>query len=127
MVTHLEGQIIKRVTEARTNAKLSRKEVADRLNLEEQSYGHYERGRFAFTVEMLFQLSKILGKPIEWLLGLPTEMTPDEQEMLALYRELHPDARRMFLEVTRQQVKFANRITREKPPLSSGETNTDKT
>lgn len=86
VVTKLEEQITQRVISARLTASLSRQDVGERLNLGEQSYGHYERGRYAFTVEQLFQLSRILGKPVTWFLGLPSELDPDEDELLALYR-----------------------------------------
>ena len=107
MVTKLEGDIIERVIKARTEAKLERSDLADALALDDNSYGHYERERFAFTVEQLFIISRIVGRSVAWLLGLPTDLTEDQQELLHLYREL-PDAqhRKQALETLRLQWRF---------------------
>jgi len=96
MVTRLEEQITKRVVDSREAIGLSRKEVASMLNLEEQSYGHYERGRSAFTVDQLFQLSRILGKPITYFLGVSDKLAPDEEEALHLYRSLTQERSRQL-------------------------------
>ena len=40
---------------------LTQEAVADALGLSAVGYGHYERARQPFTVEQLFQLSRILG------------------------------------------------------------------
>jgi transcriptional regulator with XRE-family HTH domain len=85
------------------------------------------------SLDVAIAIAKAFGVSLNWLADLPDRdqpadaVTPDEQELLALYRELHPDARRMFLEVTRSQVRFANRITRKEPPTPNSEPNTDKT
>lgn len=85
------------------------------------------------SLEVATAIAKAFEVPLEWLAGGesmevdPPDLTPDEQELLALYRELHPDARRMFLEVTRSQVRFANRLSRSRPPTPNSEPSTDKT
>jgi transcriptional regulator with XRE-family HTH domain len=91
MVTKVESQITKRVIRAREEAGLRRKEVADALGLEEQSYGHYERGRYAFTVEQLLLLSRTLNKPVTWFLGIKTDLAEDEEELLHAYRAISDD------------------------------------
>lgn len=91
MVTKVESQITKRVIRAREEAGLRRKEVADALGLEEQSYGHYERGRYAFTVEQLLLLSRTLNKPVTWFLGIKTDFAEDEEELLHAYRAISDD------------------------------------
>jgi transcriptional regulator with XRE-family HTH domain len=91
MVTKVESQITKRVIRAREEAGLRRKEVADALGLEEQSYGHYERGRYAFTVEQLLLLSRTLNKPVTWFLGIKTDLAEDEEELLHAYWAISDD------------------------------------
>ena len=93
MVTKTESAVCRRVVEARDLAGLSRKDVADRLGLEEGSYGHYERERYAFTVDQLFSLSRILGRSVAWLIGLDTGLTEQEDALLTAYRSL-PEAER---------------------------------
>jgi transcriptional regulator with XRE-family HTH domain len=55
--------------------------------MEYQSYSHYERGRYVFTVEQLFQLADLFHRPVEWFLGLKTDLDEDEQQALTLYRQ----------------------------------------
>lgn len=110
LVSKLELRIISKVVRAREDAGLSRKEVAKALNLEEQSYGHYERGRFAFTVEQLLILSRVLRRPLTWLVGLPTELTEEEERLVHLWRTVeNPVIRRLIV----KQLQDAVAIERE--------------
>jgi transcriptional regulator with XRE-family HTH domain len=88
MLTHEEDAVRKRVIVAREANGLTREELARKLSLEYQSYSHYERGRFAFTVEQLFQLARILGYPIAYLLGEETGLKEDEEHVIGMYRAL---------------------------------------
>lgn len=106
MVTKLEEQITQRVMAARERAKIDRQIVADALSLDANSYGHYERGRSAFTVEQLFVLSKVLSKPVAWFLGLESKLREDEQELLYLYNELAEEDQRLMLDDMRLHVKY---------------------
>jgi len=91
IVSKLEAAITRRVTEARQKAQLTHKEVGEALSLSETGYGHYERFRQPFTIEQLFQLSRILGRSVEWFLGLDNDLTPEEDHLLALYRNASDD------------------------------------
>jgi transcriptional regulator with XRE-family HTH domain len=95
-VTNLEWQISERVASARKKAGLSREELGEFLSLEEQSYGHYERGRSAFTIEQLFLVSRVLRVPVEDLLGLPLpdNMSEDERWLLNAYNRLDEQKKR---------------------------------
>lgn len=86
MVTKLEEQITQRVIKAREDADLSRKEVARLIHLEEQSYGHYERGRYAFTIDQLLKLSPILGRSVSWFLGIDAGLTEEEDQLIILWK-----------------------------------------
>jgi len=73
-------------------------DLAKALALEEQSYGHYERGRYAFTIEHLFKLSSILGRSVAHFLGIDNGLSRDEDELLTLYKNLPTDrARRLAI------------------------------
>jgi transcriptional regulator with XRE-family HTH domain len=79
--------IAARVREARKVAQLSQEDIARKLGLTDGGYGHYERGRQPFTLEMIFKLAIILGRPVTYFLGLDSGLAEDEDRVLALYRE----------------------------------------
>ena len=97
MQTRFEREITRRVIAARKELGLEPQDVAKALNLEAPSYRHYERGRTPFTVEQLFHLSRILGRPVEWFLGLPKELSEEDARMLHLWRQLPTAAARRFV------------------------------
>ncbi len=68
--------------------RLTQEEVGARLGLSKVGYGHYERGSQPFSVWHLFELATILGRPVEYFLGLSTDLRPDEQVLLGGYRRL---------------------------------------
>lgn len=109
----LDTEISRRVREARKSAGLSQEEVGEHLGLTRGGYGHYERGRQPFTVEQLFRLSRILGEPVEYFLGLDTELTSDEKKLLDYYRRIDPPELR---EVALESVRLlADSLLRRKP------------
>jgi len=97
IVSNLEAAIIRRVTEAREEAHLTHKEIGKVLSLSETGYGHYERFRQPFTIEQLFQLSRILGRSVEYFLGLDNGLTPEEDRLLTLYRSASTDRQGIIL------------------------------
>jgi transcriptional regulator with XRE-family HTH domain len=111
MSTRREREITERVMEARQAAGLSRREVGDALSLGEQSYGHYERGRYAFTVDQIFALSRVLGRSVEWLLGLDTSHSAEEDELLTRFRRIRSQAiREVVLKSVRDQEALDQRL-----------------
>jgi transcriptional regulator with XRE-family HTH domain len=80
--------IAARVREARTNAGISQEELGRRLGLTRAGYGHYESGRQPFTVDHLFQLSRILNRSVEYFLGLDTGRSAEEDQVVTLYKRL---------------------------------------
>jgi transcriptional regulator with XRE-family HTH domain len=95
------------VIHAREKAGLDRKALADALSLDLNSYGHYERGRYAFTVDQLFVLSHVLHRSVPWLLGLETDLSEDEDRLLTLYRSAPPGAKEMVLATVEAMVTAA--------------------
>lgn len=107
MPTKREAAITRRVIEAREQAGLERGDLARALSLDPNSYGHYERGRYAFTVEQLFTLAPVLGRSVEWLLGLDTGLSEEEDRLLSLYRTAPSGAKRMILTAVEGMVEAA--------------------
>lgn len=57
--------------DARINAGLSQKEVADQLGVAKSSYSLYESGKREPDVDKIKKLTQILGVSSDTLLGLP--------------------------------------------------------
>ena len=87
-LSNRERQICQRVRQARERSepRLSQEEVAVKLGLTKAGYGHYEREAQPFSVDQLFKLSTILRKPISWFLGISSELSEEEDELLHLWR-----------------------------------------
>jgi len=95
--------------------RLTQEEVGAKLGLSKVGYGHYERGSQPFSVWHLYQLARVLGRPIEYFLGLATDLRLDEQTLLGAYRRLDGSAHQ-----ARVLVAFLEmcRIWDEAPPVS---------
>lgn len=79
-------EVAKRIRDARESAGLSQEELGNKIGMSKVGYGHYERGTHLPNIWQLFQLSRILSRPVEWFLGLATDLTDDEGQLLAIYR-----------------------------------------
>ena len=78
--------------------------MAELLGLSKAGYGHYDRGRQPFTIEQGCQLSRILGRSVEWLLGLETDLEEDEDQLTSLYRSAPGAIQEMILDVVKAMV-----------------------
>ena len=74
----LTREIASRVRAARESLepKLTQEELGAKIGLSKVGYGHYERGTQPFSVWHLYQLARVLGRPLEYFLGLTTESPP---------------------------------------------------
>src|SRR5512136_472668 len=109
MVSQVEQRIIDRVVRARQDVDLSRKNVAKALGIEEQSYGHYERGRFAFTIEQLLILSRVLRRPVTWFLGISSDLSNEEERLVHLWRMTsNKDIRHIVLDMLDKAAEISN-------------------
>lgn len=104
-LTKREERIAQRVREAREAAGLSQEETGRAIGLSVVGYGHYDRGRQPFTVEMLFELSPVLNHSVEWFLGLDTGLTEEEDELLACFRGTEESGRQAVLAVARAMAR----------------------
>lgn len=80
--------------------------------------------RVSPSIEVAAAIAQALGISLDWLAGLPAAvpetLLPDEEYLVALYRSIpDPDMRRMFIEVTKSQVK----LTGGKAPAEPGSAN----
>jgi transcriptional regulator with XRE-family HTH domain len=57
-----------RLRTARKEAGLTQQEVADRVGIGTEGYGHYERSFRTPPIEMLLRIGEVLGKPIFYFL-----------------------------------------------------------
>lgn len=93
-MSDLDKSIGKRIREAREQYGLSQTDVGDRLGLSGVGFGDIERGKNQISVEYLVQLSNLLGRPVEYFLGLDTGLTDQEGELLFIFRSLPDDPAR---------------------------------
>ena len=83
---HSPRSIAERVKEARKQQGLSQEELGRRMGLTKVAYGDYERVKRLFDTDQLFALERILGRPVSYFLGLATELSADEEQLLSMYR-----------------------------------------
>jgi transcriptional regulator with XRE-family HTH domain len=85
--------VTERVIQAREAAGLSKTDLAAKLGLSKQGYQAYERYQVHFTVAQIFTIARIVGRPVEYFLGLDTGLTPDEERALSYYRAAREEGR----------------------------------
>lgn len=107
----LAEQMGKRIKAAMTALGLTQPETARLLGISPDTFGSAVRGWHRIQLDVLIKLPSVLHRSIEYFLGLPepSDLAPDEQELLSYYRSyrteemkaaLRDDARR-HLEVER--------------------------
>ena len=65
-----------RIRDLRIDRNLSQREVAELLNVKQNTYSQYEIGVLNYPVDVLIKLSRFYGTSVDYLLGLTDEMTP---------------------------------------------------
>lgn len=103
MSEELRMKIADRMKSAREALGLTQDEVAYSLGLKRKSYNHIETGRNSLRIEHLVKLPEILGRSVNYFLGVGTkELSNDEVELVELYRSLPAGpAREYTLELVR--------------------------
>ena len=91
---NINRAVAERVIRAREEAGLQKNELAEHLGLSKSGYTSYEKFEVPFTVEQLFQLERVLERPVSYFLGLPTDLTSDEEQLLTAYRQIPQKAAR---------------------------------
>ena len=105
----------RKLQQARVRAGLSKTELAERLGIAKQSYNDYEPGSIKFRVEQVEEFSRALGRPVEWFLGIDTDLSEDEAQVLHLWRQIEaPQIRRTVLDLIRGQLDLDRELRGER-------------
>ncbi len=51
----------------RKENNITQKQMADMLGISEKQYGYKERGQNQFTLDEMFKISQIVGKPLDYI------------------------------------------------------------
>ena len=65
-----------RIRNLRIDNSLTQKQLAELLNLKQNTYSQYEIGILNYPVEVLIKLSEYYNTSVDYLLGLTDEQTP---------------------------------------------------
>ena len=65
-----------RIRNLRIENNLTQKQLAEILNLKQNTYSQYEIGVLNYPVELLIRLSEYYGTSVDYLLGLTDEKAP---------------------------------------------------
>lgn len=82
----INRRILDRLTQVRLERGMEKQDIAEMLSLTAGGYSPYESGVRPYTIAQVFTLARALGKPVEYFLGLDSDLTEDEREALFLYR-----------------------------------------
>ncbi|KHD85661.1 transcriptional regulator [Heyndrickxia ginsengihumi] len=70
----------KRLSHRRKQLKLSQEDMADKLGITRQGYGHYETGRNQPDNETLIKIAQILDCSTDYLLGITDDPTKESTQ-----------------------------------------------
>lgn len=110
-----------RIKALRKTAGLSQNQVADALGIDRSAYTYFENGDTDIKLERLLRIAKIFNVGVDQLLS-PECLTPalgarseeetkmyaagkDEKSLLAMFRQLSPDAKEELLALGREKCK----------------------
>ncbi|WP_124100413.1 helix-turn-helix transcriptional regulator [Ruminococcus sp. Marseille-P6503] len=70
------------IKDLRQDRDLKQRELAEYLNVSQNTYSQYENGIISLTAELLIKLARFYGTSVDYLLGLTNvkEPYPREQE-----------------------------------------------
>ena len=79
-----------RIKSARKAMRLSQEELGDRIGLDQSTVSKIERSDQTTDVVTLYRFARVLRRSIPWLLGLPSDLSDNEQELIHCYRHTRP-------------------------------------
>ena len=65
-----------RIRNLRLDRNLSQQQIAELLNVKQNTYSQYEIGVLNYPVDVLITLARFYGTSVDYLLGLTDEMAP---------------------------------------------------
>lgn len=93
MIVHISGhdvdtrEVGKRITKARMAASLTKKELADKIQVAPSTIGRYEEGKIGkLKMPVVYAIADVLGVNPHWLLCISPFI--DEEDMMQEYRRL---------------------------------------
>lgn len=118
----IKKNISQNITKYREKAGLSQKELAARLNTSPSRVSNWEQGANCPTIDMLFDVCKILNISINDIYGVypetNTKLTYDEKQHLEKYRDLDPHGKRMVDFTLQEEWERLASASADAPPLS---------
>lgn len=102
-----------RLTQLRNERGLTRKEIAEKLNIDQTTYGKYELSKRQPDYQMLEKLASFFGVSIDYLLGRSHERNPD----ISYLNETLPSETRSLieevLELNEEQKEIIRKLIKE--------------
>ena len=65
-----------RIRSMRTDCGLSQQQIADMLNVKQNTYSQYEIGVLNYPLDVVVRLAEYYGTSVDYLLGLTDEKAP---------------------------------------------------
>jgi transcriptional regulator with XRE-family HTH domain len=88
----MNALIVKRIKDCRKEHGLIQQDLADHLNRTAASISDLERGKVQISASDLYELARLLNKPIEYFYG-EDYIGSDVQDLIAIVRRMSPEAR----------------------------------
>ncbi len=82
--------------------QITRKELAEQLNIAYSTLGNYLNGDREPDIDMLIKIADFFSVSVDYLLGHHTDETISDEEtrLLHLFRQLTPEHRQLLTEIT---------------------------
>ncbi len=117
---------MKNLRNVRKESNLTQKQIAELLNISQQSYSDYENEKTQPDFETLIKIADTLNVSIDFLLGRtdefgstllsPTapELTAKEHEILRLYNALNPSGKELIEQTLKTLANASNSMEHKK-------------
>ena len=101
--------------QARKEAGLTQKAVAERVGVQPNTIARYESGKVLPSAPVLNLLASLYKKPLGWFYGMGSETSedgrdqpaPGEDRIMTIYRDASPGQRRQLLKIMEAAVEYA--------------------
>ena len=111
---NINSYIGKRIKLARVEKDMSQQELAMRINVAQGTISEYERGTVPITIDRLFEIARVLEKPVQYFLGLEYAEDPTLSEIVSLYRACDESHRQAMMDMVRAFYSHVVRESRKK-------------